>query len=194
MAKNNQIQFRRIRGRIVPIKSGALSKKEKSGLKLAGASAVVGLGAGLAAGVAVDKGNKIQRLSRFTGNRAAWQRKALSYNQLLLGESGGKFNKRFKQTFKLSQKATQQSQLARKLRVGGMGFAIASGFATAALFQAGITPILDRRVKGDATEKNIKKGFITNAATTGIAAGITLLGARSVGARKAARLFNKYRK
>lgn len=195
MAKNNKnITFRRIRGRIVPIRSGALSTNEKKGLKMAGLATVLGLGSGVAAGAAIQKGNVIQRASRFVGTQARHKRKVTAVNQLVLGQTLPQYEQTVKESLKLSEQARKMSKKAIALRKGGMGFAVAAGFATAALFQAGITPILDRRIKGTETEKNVKKGFLTHAAASGIAAGITVLGAKSVGARKAARLFKKFKK
>lgn len=201
MKKNNKEDyiFRRVRGRIVPIKkkkNSGLSKREKSGLAVAATGVGIGVAGGVAASVGIRQSKALARVARINKIRGKHLFKQAHIGQMVLGESskGASKNRLLKgfNAAKMYSSSKKLGQRAARLRKFSFGLGSGVTLATSALLLAGIDPILDKRTPGkESTSKDIVKGFAEQGVATAIMAGIAVGSGRSRIAKRAIKLISK---
>lgn len=187
--KKNDVIFRRVRGRIVPIKikpglavNRALKRARRKEIKRGASETVFGLG--IAAGSGAIAGQILRAFRRKSISETALDpNRRFRLNPKVQGQLGFKFKSRGR------AKAAKNLKTAFRLTRGVRAGALVIG---AALFSTGIEKLIPRR-KNESVSEELGRAGIATAATFAIAANAPALGffIRQRGLRRGLKAFSK---
>lgn len=180
---DKKIIFRRIRGRIVPIK---ISSDQYRGAAETAAGVGIAAAGGGAGSWLINRGNRTVRRAgqmRTVGRDLVKIGKA---EQLIFGENTKSRHEKKMKGFRMQKKANQVAKLGRRLRFGGIGLGIASILAAESVIEKGV-----ERISGN-NEPGYAQDIGQNVLSGSLAAGAAVLGGRkTVGAKKLMRILKQ---
>lgn len=173
---DKKIIFRKIRGRVVPIK---ISRSQYEGAgQAAGGVAVAGGGGGLGAYLI----NRANRTVRYAGRvRAAGKdiQKVALAEQMLFGDTKAKREAKFQKGFEMRKRANKLGLIGRRMKIAGLGIGLGSIILGESMIERGV-----EKVRND-SDVSFAEDIGQNILSGSLAAGAAFAGGRkTVGARK----------